>query len=93
MNEKTVLVGHAHYIADHAGIVDDIVMSEHHAFGKARGPRCVLHIDDILIIEGIHPLFQCLIAYTLPRINHLSKFEHPWRVLFFTDIDNIFHQW
>jgi len=90
LDEQRVLVRHPHDIADHAGVVDDIVMGQHHAFRKPRRSRRVLHIDDIVIGERFHPVVQILLRNALAHGDQIGKFEHARRAFPVPDIDNVF---
>ena len=50
-NAKPVAVSEAHPLTHPEAVVEEVVVSEHRAFGEAGGARGVLDIDDIVKVQ------------------------------------------
>ncbi len=90
LNKESVFFGQTHDIAHHAGVIDNIGMREHHAFGKAGGSGGVLHVDDVAGGKLRHTRLQGLHRHRLSFIQKRGKTKHAGGVVAVSDMDNIF---
>ena len=52
LHHHSIRRGKIHSVADRLAVVDDVVVGQHNAFGKARGARRVLHVANVVLIHS-----------------------------------------
>src|SRR5690606_35911834 len=69
-------------------VVDDVVVGEHHPFGKTCRPGGVLHVDHVVAAGKRTQSPELVVRHALPQQQHLGGVVHA-AVLLLSDVDHI----
>jgi len=75
-NAESVPVGELHAFANVEAVVDQVVMGEHDPLGKAGSAGGVLHVDDIMPVQGRLNPCQFAVGHLFPHGDDLFKVDH-----------------
>ncbi len=75
-------------LADEEAVVQNVVVGEHHALGKARGARGVLHVDDLVAAQCFSNIRELLVFPVGAQQEQFGRIEHA-PVLLGTDEDDV----
>ncbi len=90
-NQQPVISGEIHTLPGGVSVVQDIPVGQHHAFGKTRGSRCVLHIHNILSIQCFLYALQLKVIHMVSQQKQFGNVKHS-PVFLLADEDNVFQQ-
>ena len=75
MHSRSCL-GEAHAVGDDPGVVDDVVVGQRRALGRAGGAGGELDVDRIVGVEGARHRFEAQRLRRTPELPHVAEPEH-----------------
>ena len=73
---QPIVLGEAHAVGDDPGVVDDVVVGQRRALGRAGGAGGELDVDRIVGVEGPRHRFEAQRLRRTPELLHVAEPEH-----------------
>ena len=86
-----VVLGKFHTLTYAITVIGNIVVSEHHAFGKPCRTRGILHVYHIVAVEAAAAGFKFFIILGLSQQEQFGSVVHT-PVLLLSDVNDVFHE-